>query len=284
MAQNHVFLGMDYETYYPGKPVEGLVVLLVRNQNVHLTDLTLYLKGEESTISLYPGIITKNEYFKDKTIAFEEQIIIEQHLPLEKGTHTFSFSIDLPPNLPGYYEETESESELYLDTSNFSIRSFGQDKSWIRYSAQVVANIRDEKPLIQTKYFPVVEAFDIEILTSPPLVKQNSDSFFLSGGPISLSASIANGGVMFCGQKLYVNILVNNTSNRTIDALFVHVDQQTIYRGKSDDGMTSTTHNKTVAASEISNSKIRAQQMYDKDLVLEITSGLLPSIRYRVCL
>jgi len=74
--------------------------------------------------------------------------------------------------------------------------------------------------------FKIVEQFDPDDLSKPPIEIDNIEKpIFLFGNTIRVRLRIANGGVLFTGQKLFLHILVENKSNRKVGQITVTLFQ-----------------------------------------------------------
>jgi len=293
MASAHLFVALNYGAYYPGKPVDGYAVVVVRNP-ITVKSLTLQMRGVEM-VSWYQGV-TQKEHCHGLMEIFHEDIILaggddQDLLFLDPNTYTYPFEWMLPDNVPASYEEAKSSTGGIFQ--NFSIpengiipKSFGDEKSSIRYFCSVkletvIEEVVEEEVkariirLEKSLYFKVVEAFDPAILVQKAKKVQLKKSFMLSGDPVEVRVALANGGVLFTGQNLFLHVFVNNGSSRRVERITMRLDEHIAFTAPDANQVEQLFHRKeTVLHARVEDSVVRTKGTFDRDLMFPVPASI----------
>jgi len=219
----------------------------------------------------------------------------EEGRVLEVGNYTFKFSFKLPEDVPLNYEELGVGATPFLENVVIPENSilpvtFGDEKSYIRYLAKAFVEIitepvegEDKKIIRFERIGPckIVEQFDNEILIQPPKTVQKEKSFMFGGNnPIKVEFTVANGGVLFSGQRLYLHANVKNQCSRTVNGLYLRLEQIVIFNAHNEKNEEQTIDRRsTLINALVENSKLPPGGTYDQDLILEIPPFIPGSIR-----
>jgi len=297
---NHFFFAFNNPSYYPGKPVDGVIVLVIHTP-IRIAKIGVTFKGTEF-VSWYQGV-SQQEHCTATNSIFETTSTVwpkdgeEQAEPLAPGTYTYPFSWQLPLNSPANFEETAFHTRdvipLVFSASGMP-RSFGEVPSSIRYTSTAFVDFSflpqgDKEPpklrMVRENSFRVVEAFDPKIIIQPPIVKKSSFQFWLGGNPLDLCLSIANGGVLFSGQNLYVNLSATNKSSRTVDSItFILVEYLTLTAPNPEGQAQSFERRREVLHADVADSQISAGGQYQQDLMFAVPQGTPPTILTSKCI
>jgi len=129
--------------------------------------------------------------------------------------------------------------------------------------------------------FKIVEQFDVGILIQPAKTVQLEKSFLFGGNPIKAEFTVANGGVLFIGQKLFLHVKVVNQSSRSISALFLRLDQFVNMKALNEKKEEHSIERRNVLINaQVQNSAITAGASYDQDLMLEIPPFITGTISH----
>jgi len=290
---NHFFFAFNNPTYYPGKPVDGILVLVVQNP-IKISKIGLIWRGAEF-VSWYQGVSQQEHCTAIKTI-FDNDFGVgpkegDAETVYKQGTYTFPFAWNLPVESPANFEETNFNTgdvvPLVFSKSGMP-RSFGEIPSYIRYYATAYVDFsfpteEGQEPqklrMIRENGFKVAEAFDPKIIIQPPIVKKETVEFWLGGGPLEMQASVANGGVLFSGQNLYVNVTVKNLSTRSVDFITFILVEYLILNAPNPEGMEQTfERRREVLHAEVADSQIPAGGQFNQDLMFVVPAGTPPTI------
>jgi len=277
---------LNHGAYYPGKPVDGYVVVVVRNP-ITVRSIDLHVKGVEM-VSWYQGV-TQKEHCHGYTEIFIEDITLsdQKDFLMEPGTYTYPFEWMLPENIPASYEEAKVNQSSFFQ--NYTIpengiipKSHGEEKSYIRYfcyarldtlQEEVIGEEIKDKVLRFEKsmYFKVVEAFDPSILVQKAKKVQMKKSFMLSGDPVEVRVALANGGVLFSGQNLFLHIFINNGSTRRVERVTMRLDEHIAFTAPDVNGVEQLFHRKdTVLHARVDESVVRTKETFERDLMFPI--------------
>jgi hypothetical protein len=292
-VMNHLFIGINQPSIYPGKKVEGVVVYVV-NTPVRVNKIGVDIDGEE--VVYWNQGIMQDQVCTDRATILKNNLILMDGGVLEVGVYHYNFSYDLPTKIPLNYEETNvlgapvTEQTILPDNSILPISFEGDARSYIRYLAkafvEIVPILEDDKEgepvrIERTSPFKVVEQFDPEILVQPAKIVQAEKSFLLGGNPVRAELSVANGGVLFIGQKLFVHVKVNNQSTRSVNGLFLRLQQFITMKAHNKENEEQTIYRKEVMIkATVENSNIPPGQSYNQDLMLEIPTHIPGTIRH----
>eukprot|EP01130_Rhizamoeba_saxonica_P004564 TRINITY_DN1864_c0_g1_i1.p1 TRINITY_DN1864_c0_g1~~TRINITY_DN1864_c0_g1_i1.p1 ORF type:complete len:186 (+),score=34.31 TRINITY_DN1864_c0_g1_i1:685-1242(+) len=94
-----------------------------------------------------------------------------------------------------------------------------------------------------------------------------------------MTVSVSRGGVIFCGESLNLNILLNNTSKRKVDGLFFKIVRHVTCTGKWNNKDRDLHRKDIVVSSHIPDSHVFPGDNYSEDVRLDIGSYLPPTIR-----
>jgi len=166
--------------------------------------------------------------------------------------------------------------------------TFGNEKSYIRYLAKAFVEIKtkieeEEKTVRYERVAPfkVVEFFDQEILVQEPKTCQLEKSFLFGGNPVKAEFTVANGGVIFSGQRLFLHATVKNDSSRSINGLFLRLDQFISFKSHNENKEEKTIDRRTILINAlIENSALPPGGNFDKDLILEIPPFISGTIQH----
>jgi len=288
---------VNQPSFYPGKSCDGIVVFVV-NTPLNVAKIGVEIVGEEF-ICWDQGLTTTEVYSQRNNIL---QHYIElwpnggEEKALDVGVYNFKFSYDLPAKpFPLNYEEENVGATAFSDSfifteNNFLPISFGNERSYIRYLAkgfvEVIPEPVEGKETVNIKFekvapIKIVELFDVESLIQAPKVIQMEKSFLLGGVPIKCELSVANGGVLFVGQKLYLHVNIKNQSKRNINGLFLRIEQYISLKGRNIQQEEKIIDRKETSVNAlVENSAINGGQNYSQDLVLEIPSHVPGTISH----
>eukprot|EP01130_Rhizamoeba_saxonica_P004565 TRINITY_DN1864_c0_g1_i2.p1 TRINITY_DN1864_c0_g1~~TRINITY_DN1864_c0_g1_i2.p1 ORF type:complete len:396 (+),score=69.61 TRINITY_DN1864_c0_g1_i2:26-1189(+) len=294
---HHLFLGLDRPCFVPGHSVDGIVVFHVASE-IEISSISIDFTGHEFT-SWYQGP-RQLDHSTDTVNFLEDSLVLwsdDESGILQPGTYTHPFSYVLPDRLPGSYEEFETQDTkveslpggFIISENSLYPRSFGDERSRVRYTAVAKITVpaspdidegTEESILLEvSRNLQITENFDPEILHGPPIVKSKSQSFFLAGNPLSMTVSVSRGGVIFCGESLNLNILLNNTSKRKVDGLFFKIVRHVTCTGKWNNKDRDLHRKDIVVSSHIPDSHVFPGDNYSEDVRLDIGSYLPPTIR-----
>jgi len=218
----------------------------------------------------------------------------------KEGTFTYKFSYELPMELPLNFEEKTSGTKNspigFLD--NFVIPenglypiNLGLNQSYIRYFAtayvehvtEIYSQGKEETQHNRSEKktsFKVVENFDPKLLTKPAKVIKTQKSILFGGSPIDVEISIANGCVLFSGQKVYLRANINNKSNRNIDKLIFRLEEVLTLNGKDPQDQDETVHRReTIIDTELQDSKIESGKTFNQVMSFQIPTSVPGTIR-----
>jgi hypothetical protein len=237
---NHLFFGLNQPCYYPGKSIDGVIILHIQTP-IKIKKIGVDWEGVEF-VSWFQGV-SQSEHITNNRNIFKDTSIVEENVDpveLQKGTYSFNVNWKLPTHIPANFEEKSNNqtgllSNVFIPEKGILPKSLGDEKSFIRYVANAFVEIVNEKegdnqpPLIRLERilpFKIVEQFDPDDLSKPPIEIDNIEKpIFLFGNTIRVRLRIANGGVLFTGQKLFLHILVENKSNRKVGQITVTLFQ-----------------------------------------------------------
>jgi len=311
-GKNHLFIGFDYPTFAPGKNVEGVVVLVVQQQ-IKVKSINIKWQGKEF-VSWFQGV-RQNEVTATRSLFEETLLLwptpskdapqgdtqlIEEEKVMNPGTFTYKFCWPLPDDLPGNYEERDADRPYVMAANSFIPRTFGKNKSYIRYLATAfVDSMQDQheqidnnntnnktkegnetqtirRPRLEySSYFRVVENFDPKIIVQPPKVVEGVKTFFMGGEATKIKVSVANGGVLFCGQRIAMNVDIQNKSNRDINGILLQLEETTALTAQNEN----FTRKESVIHAEVPDSKVPAGQRFNRDLMMDTPRQFPPTIR-----
>lgn len=211
---------------------------------------------------------------------------------MEKGTYTYNFVWTLPENLPLSYEGT-ADREWIIPNDSLIPKYVGNDRYFIKYSATAVLtyeypNESLEQYLHQEKFFNVLETVKPSHLNVPPLIINESKTFlFGQDMPLKLNIVVDNGGIIFKGEKLKLNLNVNNSSKRTVEGIRFTFSSITVL--KSDNPEETFVREDPILKSMISGIQISPNTSFQKEISLDIPtscasilSGKIISRRYEL--
>eukprot|EP01129_Flabellula_baltica_P016231 TRINITY_DN8550_c0_g1_i1.p1 TRINITY_DN8550_c0_g1~~TRINITY_DN8550_c0_g1_i1.p1 ORF type:complete len:434 (+),score=122.48 TRINITY_DN8550_c0_g1_i1:38-1303(+) len=296
---NHLFLGLDHKALYPGKPVKGFIVLLVQTP-ITVSRIGVHFKGVEY-VSWYQGVTQKENCTVSEDLFSDDIVLVDSengHTFLEEGTHTFPFEFLLPEGLPSSYEENPTEggalsgifSNYVIPANGIIPMSFGEQKSFIRYFCKsfvdtVIEEVVEDEVQARTLrmekdlYFKVVEAFDPTILIQKPKKIGTKKTFFLSGDPVELRVSLANGGVLFTGQNLFLHLFCKNGATRWVNQLVIKLVEHIAFTAVDANGQEQLMHRKNVVINaRVDDSAIDKGCTFDKDLMLPVPNTVSGTI------
>jgi hypothetical protein len=292
---NHFFFAFNHASYYPGKGVDGVLVLVV-NTPIKISKIGVSFRGAEF-VSWYQGVRQQEECkyqnnFIDTALDVWPKEGEDDKDIFEVGTYTFPFSWPLPKDCPANYEELEFRTGDALPlvySSSGMPRQFGEVPSYIRYYSTAFVDFsfpNDEKQepqklrMVRENGFKVVEAFDPKIIIQPPLVKKGTFEFLLGIHPLEFTLSVANGGVLFSGQNLYVNVNANNKSTRTIDNITFILIEHLTFSATNPEGEVQTFERRRDALhAEVADSQIVGGATYQQDLMFSIPPTTPPTLQ-----
>jgi len=274
--------------------VDGILVLVVQNP-IKVSKMGIAWKGAEF-VSWFQGVSQQTHCTTYNTI-FDADFVVwpkpdEHEKIFDIGTYTFPFGWDLPVNCSSNFEEMDFNTGAvipFVFSTSMMPRSFGDVPSYIRYYASAYVDFtflteedHDTQKLrmLRENGFKVAEAFDPKIIIQPPLIKKETIEFWLGGGPLEMSISVANGGVLFSGQNLYVNVTVFNKSSRNIDFIIFTVLEYLTFTAPDPEGQVQTFDRKReVLHAEVAESQIPSSGgQFNQDLMFALPVGTPPSI------
>jgi len=283
---NHLFFAFNNPTYYPGKPVDGVIVLVIQNP-IKITKIGITWKGVEY-VSWYQGV-SQQEHCTAMRNIFETDFTVwaEEKDQFDVGTHTFNYSWKLPDCSANFEEPIDNSGDVipFLFSTSGMPRTLGDIPSYIRYYATAYADftLKTDEPthlrMLRENGFKVAEAFDPKIIVQPPIIKKDSISFWLGGSPLEISISVANGGVLFAGQNLYLNVNAQNKSLRNVDSItFILVEYLTFSAPNSVGQDQSFDRKREILHAEVADSQIPSGGHFHQDLMFTIPHGTPPTI------
>jgi hypothetical protein len=288
---NHLFFGLNQPSYYPGKNIDGVIVLHIQTP-VKIVKIGVDWEGVEF-VSWYQGV-SQSENVQDKRTIFKDCSVIEENVDpveLQKGTYAFNVSWPLPTHLPANFEEKANSptilGNVILPEKGIIPKSLGDEKSYIRYVATTFVDIVNEKdsenqPLIRLERstpFKIVEQFNPDDLSKPPVEIDNIEKpIFAFGNTIRVRIRIANGGVLFTGQKLYLHVLVENKSNRKVSHITATIFQSVkfnVIKGEPQELL----RKEPVLNAIIENSEVGPYGKFDREICIPIPPQLPGTLR-----
>jgi len=293
VLQNYVFLGLEHPSgVVSGKTMHGVVVLVVQEE-VQVKSINIKWDGTEF-VNWYHGVSqTPSNRVTATRNLFEEvqqlwpnsntgDDVAEQDKPFPPGTYTYNFSWNLPDGLPGSYEERDLQDSRHMTAGSWIPRILDGNPSYIRYSA--IANIelipgeKSELKQLASKqsFFRVIESFDPKIVIQPPHTVKGSKRFLMAGAAMEARLSIANGGVLFPGQRVAMKLHIDNKSKRQVDTINIKVDEHVIFAAQ---GQTFP-RKATVISAEVHEEMalVKGGTTFDKDLMIDTPSELPTTI------
>jgi hypothetical protein len=294
---NHLFIGVNQPSFYPGKNCDGIVVFVV-NTPLNIAKIGVDIVGEE--FICWDQGLTTTEVYSQRNQILSHNIELwpngGEDKVLDVGVYNFKFSFELPTKpYPLNYEEenvgatTFSDSFIFTE-NNFLPITFGNERSYIRYLAKAFVEVIPEpvegKETVNVKFekvapIKIVEQFDVESLIQPPKIVQMEKSFLFGGNPIKCELYVANGGVLFVGQKLFIHVNIKNQSSRNINGLFLRIEQYISLKGRNIQQEEKIIDRKETSVNAlVENSAITGGQTYSQDLVLEIPSHVPGTISH----
>jgi len=288
---NHLFFGLNQPSYYPGKPIDGVIIMHVQTP-VKVKRIGVEWEGVEF-VSWWQGVSHNDNCTATKSLFKELSIVLQSDEPqiLDIGTHSYNVSWDLPAGLSTNFEEKLSSvgllSHVFMPDKSLFPKSFGDEKSYIRYGANAFAEIENaENPLETYRLhksipFRIVEDFDYELISQPPIEKEVIEKpLLLFGGNVKTLVRIANGGNIFTGLNLILHISVDNNSNRKIDRVTVNLYQNLTFSAPGPKGNTEEVHRReTVLNAIIEESAVLPQGKFERDISIPIPNTVPGSIR-----
>jgi len=296
---NHLFFGLDQTAYYPGKPLDGVIILHIQSP-IKVKKIGVQCEGNEF-VSWFQGVprnvhcTAKKQIFQESVVVFEE----EDGMMFEPGSFAYNFATPLPQNIPLNYEESNKFGGRFgnmffndvLENPDDDIlpKSLGPEGSFIRYTAMAYADLvgedhegnKVEMKLSKICNIKVVEQFDPELLSLPPIEQEIIEKpFIVFGDPVKFKATIANGGNLFAGQNLYVNVNIDNQSNKAVDKIAINLIQIITYTAPDSEGTMQSMKRRVPSLNAIlEQGVVNSKGTLDRDVVLPIPSNLPGSIR-----
>jgi len=291
---NHLFFGLNQTSYYPGKDLDGVILLHLQSP-IKVKKIGVECEGNEF-VSWWQGVsqgdhcIAKKQIFKESVIVFEE----EEEVLFEPGTYAYNFATPLPQNIPLNFEEANkfggTFGNVFLPDDEYMPKSLDSEGSYIRYTALAFADVVGEDQegnkvllkLSKSSNFKVVEQFEPELLSLPPIEKEIIEKpFVFIGDPIRVKAIIANGGNLFAGQKLYININIDNRSNKGVDRIAMYLYQIVTYTAPDQEGTMQHMKRRVPSLNAfLEQSQVGSKSTFDRDVVLPIPHNIPGSIRF----
>jgi hypothetical protein len=289
---NHLFFGFNQPSYCPGRNIDGVIVLHLQSP-LKIKKIGVDWEGIEF-VSWWQGV-SQSENVNSKRTILKESLVIEEHeepVELQKGTYAYNVVWKLPNNIPGNFEEKLIANGLlnnvFIPEKGIMPKSLGEDKSHIRYFANTYVEIVNEKegdgqpPIIRLEritHFKVIEQFDPEDLSKPPVEIDNIEKpIFLFGSTIRVRVRIANGGVLFTGQKLFLHILVENKSSRKVGQITITLFQ-TVKFSVLDGEPQELIRREPVLNAIVENSALGPQGVFDREISIPIPPMIPGSLR-----
>jgi len=198
----------------------------------------------------------------------------------------------LPKGLPSNYEEKSASlsllSHVFIPDKGFMPKSFGDEKSYVRYYATAYIeyeNSKEGEPLVRLEKltpFRIVEEFDPEHLTKPPIeIDEIEKPFFLFGATVRVSVKIANHATLFTGQNLFLHIKVDNKSNRKVGSVSATIFQTVRFSAmNANDEPQELTRKDAVLHAVFENSEINGVGVYDKIVSFQIPHHIPGTLRH----
>jgi hypothetical protein len=281
---------VNQPSFYPGKNCDGIVVFVV-NTPLNVAKIGVDIVGEEFVC--WDQGLTSTEVYQQRINLLTHSIELwpngGDEKVLDVGVYNFKFSFELPKKpFPLNYEEQNVGATTFSDNfifteNNFLPVTFGNEKSYIRYLAKAFVEVLSDKepkegenkplPVRFEKVAPlkIVELFDVQSLIQPPKLVQMEKTFLFGGAPIKCELYVANGGVLFVGQKLYLHVNIKNLGTRNINGLFLRIEQYIRLKARNTQQEEKTLDRRETAVNAlVENSSINGGSTYSQDLVLEI--------------
>jgi len=237
-------------------------------------------------------VLLESKIFQESVVVFEE----EEEVFFEPGTYAYNFATPLPQNLPLNFEEVNKfggtfGSVILNGENDFMPKSLkSTESSFIRYTALAYADIvgddHEGNPVLLklTKLcnFKVVEQFEPEFLSLPPIEQEVSEKpFVVIGDPVKFKATVANGGNLFAGQNLYININIDNQSNKAVDKITMNLYQIITYTAPDSSGTMQNLKRRVPSLNAtLEQAVVNPKNTLDRDVVIPIPSNIPGSIRF----
>lgn len=153
---------------------------------------------------------------------------------IQPGTYTYYLKWTLPTNLPSEYEDSSLASWVSLDGS-WIPKMLSKESNKISYfgTAMLELDKNAEETICKSAYFKVVEDFPMSIMTKDSLIYSAEKTFMFSNDcPLKLTLSVANGGIVFCGNNLFLTISISNKSSRIVDSFKLTLESVTTLKSE----------------------------------------------------
>jgi len=268
----------------------------VVNTPVHVSRIGVDLDGEEFVC--WSQGFTQSEVCTDSVTLMKESKVLwpeegGEGSVLDPGNYTFKFSCPIPETVGLNFEETGVGATPFLENlvlpeNTILPITFGDEKSYIRYIAKAFVEMKtkigEEEKTVRFERaapFKVVEHFDQEILVQEPKTVQLEKSFLFGGSPVKAEFTVANGGVLFSGQRLFLHATVKNQSSRSINGLFLRLEQFISFKSHNQKKEEQTVDRRTILINAlVENSNVPSGETFDKDLILEIPPFISGNIQH----
>jgi len=133
--------------------------------------------------------------------------------------------------------------------------------------------------MLRENTFKVAESFDPSILIQNPISKKEIFEFWLGGGPLEVTLSVANGGVLFAGQNLYVNLTILNKSTRSADGItFIVSEKLTLLAPNYAKQEQVFDRTRELIHAEVADSTVPPGGQFNQDLMFMIPPATPPTI------
>lgn len=288
---DHLFFGLNEESFEEGSYVEGIIVLVVQQEKLHVSKIGIHWHGKEFT-NWYEGLKQDKQCSSERIIFdTETQIWIPSEdstvAPdgyFKKGTYTFPFSWNLPSAIPGSFVDEEGNlpgllpSSWALPKGGVLPKSLFGEKSYISYFGTAFLESGHHGNKLQSScVLKVLQKYDPHLLNLKPIEKHGEKTNlinFKNSMPLKMNVILPNGGIGVAGYKFPIHVTVVNGTSYVIRCIKISFRQNIVLSAPG----STFQRQKIVFEGEVPNSTIDKQGHYVKDLLIDVPSSIPQSI------
>eukprot|EP00019_Armaparvus_languidus_P005847 CAMPEP_0168599404 /NCGR_PEP_ID=MMETSP0420-20121227/12049_1 /TAXON_ID=498008 /ORGANISM="Pessonella sp." /LENGTH=376 /DNA_ID=CAMNT_0008637059 /DNA_START=219 /DNA_END=1346 /DNA_ORIENTATION=+ len=227
---------------------------------------------------------------------------------LDVGTHTFEFEYELPEALPSSFEDDGSAvgmlGTLVIPSEGFMPKSFGKDKSFIRYVINAFVDKEPMQPLSdkdsednessddqndskakkekknphQSVLMSTWQAFRVwqkVVCKDDQIVSVTGTKKFMFGKlPTELTVSLPHGANVFVGTGVLLRLTINNPGSKAIESVRLSMSDTLVLKSNTSRLARST----SLTTGVVPNSSVAAGSVWHRDALLPIPAQTGPSI------